>query len=161
MSTEPVSTEYERITTEELLALASGAPTQVERLRRPARLAGAAPFEYPLKGPVVVFVTSDGSRVRMSEGGRLLRFLESQGMDLALDTVLSKTVFHALKDIEGAAAGNGEIFLDTTPDAAPAAVWRFFQLVLEVIGLRHAKYKDALVQLARAEAAVGLSWDDR
>ncbi|MHB0980023.1 MAG: DUF1828 domain-containing protein [Thermoleophilia bacterium] len=156
-----MSTEYERITTTELLALAGGDPAQVERLRRPARLAGAAPFEYPVKGPVVVFVTSDGARVRMSEGGRLLRFLESQGMDLALDTVLSKTVFHALKDVEGAAAGNGEIFLDTTPDAAPAAVWRFLQLVLEVIGLRHAKYKDALVQLARAEGAAGLAWDDR
>ncbi|MHB1343339.1 MAG: DUF1828 domain-containing protein [Thermoleophilia bacterium] len=156
-----MDTDFERIETEELLALASGDPAQVERLRRPVRLAGAAPFEYPVKGPVVVFVTSDGTRVRMSEGGRLLRFLESQGMDPALDTVLSKTVFHALKDIEGAAAGNGEIFLDTTPDAAPAAVWRFLQLVLEVVGLRHSKYKDALVQLARAEGAVGLSWDDR
>lgn len=156
-----MSTEYERITTEQLLALAGGDPAMVERLRQPVRVAGAAPFEYPSKGPVVVFVSSDATRVRLSEGGRLLRFLESQGMDLALDAVLSKTVFHALKDIEGAAAGNGEIFLDTTPDAAPAAVWRFLQLVLEVIGLRHSKYKDALVQLARAEDAAGLSWDDR
>lgn len=156
-----MSTEFERITTAELLALAGGDPAQTARLRVPARLAGAAPFEYPAKGPVVVFMTSDGSRVRLSEGGRLLRFLESQGMDPALDTVLSKTVFHALKDIEGAAAGNGEIFLDTTPDDVPAAVWRFLQLTLEVIGLRHSKYKDALVQLARAEGAAGLSWDDR
>lgn len=156
-----MTTEFERITTEELLALAGGDPALVERLRHPVRLAGAAPFEYPVKGPVVVFLSSDGARVRLSEGGRLLRFLESQGMDPALDNVLSKTVFHALKDVEGAAAGNGEIFLYTTPDAAPVAVWRFLQLVLEVVGLRHSKYKDALVQLARAEGATGLSWDER
>jgi hypothetical protein len=156
-----VAEPYQRIQTAELLALAAGDTAQVERLRRPARIAGASPFEYPGKGPVVVFVRSDGSRVRISEGGRLLKYLETQGMDLGLDNVLSKTVFHALKDIEGAAAGNGEVYIDTTPDQTPSSVWRFLQLIIEVIGLRHSKYKDALVQLARADESVGISWEGR
>lgn len=152
---------YQRIQTQELLALAAGDPGLVGRLRGPARVAGASPFEYPEKGPIVVFIRSDGARVRISEGGRLLKFLETQGMDLGLDNVLSKTVFHALKDVEGAAAGNGEVYIDTTPDGAPATIWRFLQLVVEIVGLRHSKYKDALVQLARADESVGISWDDR
>ena len=152
---------YHRIQTADLLALAAGDPAQVERLRRPVRLAAATPFEYPVKGPVVLFLASDGTRVRISEGGRLLKFLQTQGMDLSLDNVLSKTVFHALKDVEGAAAGNGEVFVDTTPDDAPTTIWRFVQMIVEIVGLRHSKYKDALVQLARADESVGMSWDDR
>jgi hypothetical protein len=156
-----VSEPYQRIQTSELLALATGDPLQVDRLRQSTRIAGASPFEYPSKGPIVLFIRSDGSRVRVSEGGRLLKYLETQGMDLGLDNVLSKTVFHALKDVEGAAAGNGEVFIDTTPDAAPGAIWRFLQLIIEVIGLRHSKYKDALVQLARADDSATISWEGR
>ena len=156
-----MTVEFQRIQTSELLALADGDPAQVDRLRRTARLVGAAPFEYPAQGPILVFLTSDGDRVRISEGGRALKFLESQGVDLGLDAVLGKTVFHALKDVEGAAAGNGRIYLDTTPDAMQGAIWRFLQLVIEIVGLRHSKYKDALEQLARTEESVGLHWDER
>ncbi len=152
--------EFQRIQTAELLALADGHPAQVDRLRRAARLVGAAPFEYPAQGPILVFLASDGERVRISEGGRALKFLESQGMDLGLDAVLGKTVFHALKDVEGAAAGNGRIYLDTTPEAMRGAIWRFLQMVIEIVGLRHAKYKDALEQLARTEGS-GMNWDER
>ena len=64
--------------------------------------------------------------------------------------VVSKTVFHAVKEVEGAGAGSGEIYLDSTSDAVTADLWRFLQLVTELIGLRHSKYKDALLQLSRS-----------
>ncbi len=154
-------TEYVRVDTAELLALGTGDPRMVDRLRGPTAIVGELPFTYPAGGRIEVFVTSDGSKVRYSEGGRLLRFLEKQGMDLAADAVLSKTVFHALKDVEGAAAGSGEILLDAPVDDAPAAFWRFVQIVVEVVGLRHSKYKDALVRLAQMEDSAGSSWDRR
>ncbi|MBU2602999.1 MAG: DUF1828 domain-containing protein [Actinobacteria bacterium] len=152
-------TEYARVDTAELLAFGAGDPRVVDRLREPTAIVGELPFAYPSGGRIEVFVTSDGSKVRFSEGGRLLRFLEKQGMDLAVDAVLSKTVFHALKDVRGAAAGSGEILLDCTPEDAPAAFWRFVQIVIEIVGLRHSKYKDALVRLARAENQADSSWD--
>jgi hypothetical protein len=145
-----MSDEYERLTREDLNRMAAGDPVQLERLRTTARLAGASSFAYPGKGPVVVFFSSDGSRVRLSDGGRLIKYLESQGMDLAMDEVISKTVYHVVHEFPGAAMGSGEIYLDSTPDAVVDDLPRFLQLVIETIGLRHAKYKDAVVKLAAA-----------
>ena len=145
-----MSDEYERLTREDFNRLAAGDPVQLERLRRTAKLAGASSFTYPAKGPVVVFFSSDGSRVRLSDGGRLIKYLESQGIDLAMDDAISKTVYHVVHEFPGAAMGSGEIYLDSTPDAVVDDIPRFLQLVIETIGLRHAKYKDAVVKLARA-----------
>ena len=133
----------------ELAALGVAHPPQVERLRTGGRWAAQTPFIYAGTGPVVLYIDSDGQRVRLSEGGRLLSFLESQGMELSMDPVLSKTVFHALKETPGTAVGSGEVYLVTTPEHAPQDLWRFLQAVVEIAGLRHSKYKDALVQLAR------------
>jgi hypothetical protein len=152
--------DYEHLSREEFELLAGGDPAQVQRLKVPARVAGPSAFSYPAKGPVVVFFTSDGKRVRVSEGGRLLKFLENQGMDLTTDMIVSKTVYHVVKDVPGAAMGAGEIYLETTPDAVPQDIPRFLQLVLETIGLRHVKYKDALIKLSRADEGVMTSdWD--
>jgi hypothetical protein len=152
--------DYQRLTREEFDALNSGDPAQVQRLKTVARLAGPSAFSYPGKGPVIVFFTSDGGRVRLSEGGRLIKYLEGQGMDITMDTVMSKTVYHVVKDVPGAAMGSGEIYLDTTPEAVPNDIPRFLQLVLETIGLRHGKYKDALIKLTRAgEDALIQEWD--
>ncbi|MCZ7664031.1 MAG: DUF1828 domain-containing protein [Thermoleophilia bacterium] len=153
--------QFERLPLTEFMSLCLGEPAQIERIRREARLAAETPFTYPGKGPVVVFIMSNSRGVRLSEGGRLLRYLESQGMDLAVDPVLSKTVFHALKETKGAGVGGGEIFLDSDPDRFAEDVWRFLQIILEVVGLRHSKYKDALVQLSRAgDRLHPSSWDD-
>lgn len=141
--------EYQSMSLAELAALGIGHPPQIERLRAGGRWVAQTPFIYAGTGPVVLYIVSDGQRVRFSEGGRLLAFLESQGMDLSTDPVLSKTVFHALKETPGTAVGSGEVFLVSTPEHASQDLWRFLQAVVEVAGLRHSKYKDALVQLAR------------
>lgn len=151
--------DFERLTVEEYTRLSAAAPASLDRLRQPARLAVQTPFVYPGRGPVVVFMTSDGSRVRLSEGGHLLKYLESQGMDLTTDLILSKTVFHAIQETEGTKMGNGQVFLDTTPDALTKDLPRFIQVIVEVAALRHSKYKEALVQLARASD--GLEQGDR
>ncbi len=155
-----MSDEFQNLTSEEMAALGLGHESTVQRLRQPARFLAQTGFMYPGKGPVLVYVTSDGTSVRFSEGGKLLAYLESQGMDLTLDPVLSKTVFHALKETPGCSAANGEIYMDSTPAQAGADYWRFLQALLEVIGLRHSKYKDALVQLSRASDMLPASgWD--
>jgi hypothetical protein len=146
-----VTDEYERLSRAEFDRLAAGDPVQLERLRHAVRLAGASSFNYPAKGPVVVFFSSDGSTVKLSDGGRLIKYLESQGMDLTMDDVISKTVYHVVQEVPGAAMGNGEIYLLTTPDTVAEDLPRFLQLVIEAIGLRHAKYKDALVKLGQAD----------
>lgn len=146
-----MSDEYERLTRGEFDRLVSGDPVQLERLRRTVRLAGASSFTYPSRGPLVVFFSSDGSHVRLSDGGRLIKYLESQGMDLTMDDVISKTVYHVVKEVPGAGMGSGEIYLESTPGTVVGDLPRFLQLVIEMIGLRHAKYKDALVKLARAD----------
>jgi hypothetical protein len=152
--------EFEHLSRGEFEGLAAGDPVQVQRLKVPARIAGPSAFSYPAKGPVVVFFTSDGSRVRLSEGGRLLKYLESQGMDLTMDMVISKTVYHVVQGVPGAAMGNGEIYLETIPDAVPNDIPRFLQLVLETVGLRHGKYKDAVVKLSRADEGSSISdWE--
>lgn len=150
MADEVIATEqYQRIERTEVLALMAADAQMLARLASPCALAGATPFSYPGKGPVVVFVRSDGSRVRMSDGGRLVKFLESQGQDLAVDPVLSRTVYHAVREVPGMGMGNGMVYLDTTLERLPEDLARFVQAVIEIIGLRHSKYKDALVQLSR------------
>jgi hypothetical protein len=151
MSEGAVSEKFEKLSREEFDRLAIGDPVQVARLRVAARVAGASAFVYPAKGPVVVFFTSDGSTVRLSEGGRLLRYLESQGMDVTQDVLISKTVYRLVSEVPGSGLGNGEVYLDTAPDAIASDLPRFLQLILETIGLRHSKYKDALVKLASAD----------
>lgn len=141
--------EFERGSPDDYLLLTAGDAGLLSRLRRPARLAIPTPFVYPNKGPVLLFLRSDGAAVRLSEGGRLLRYLEGQGMELAADVVISKTVFHALQETPGAAIGNGEVSLVTTVDDVTKDAPRFLQVLLELVGLRHSKYKDAIVQLSR------------
>jgi hypothetical protein len=141
-----------------------------DRLAAGERLRVKTPFRYPgRRGAVVVELVPgpaevSGSRpVRLSDGGLLIKSLDEQGLDLAIDMVVSKTVFHAVKEVEGAAVGSGEIYLDSTSDTAAADLWRFLQLVTELIGLRHSKYKDALLQLSRLpESAPDLiGWGER
>jgi hypothetical protein len=127
-----------------------------DRLVAGVRLRVETPFRYPgRRGAVVVELVPgppeiSGSRpVRLTDGGLLIKSLDEQGLDLALDMVVSKTVFHAVREVEGAAVGSGEIYLDSTADTAAADLWRFLQLVTELIGLRHSKYKDALLQFSR------------
>jgi hypothetical protein len=154
MSEHAMSGEFERLSREEFDRVAIGDPVQLTRLRVAARLAGASAFVYPAKGPVVVFFTSDGAAVRLSEGGRLLKYLESQGMDVTVDVLISKTLYRIVSEAPGAGMGSGEVYLDTTPDALPSDLPRFLQLIMETVGLRHCKYKDALVKLASADDGV-------
>ena len=141
--------QYQRLSPAEVLALVGGVPDSLRRLSEPCSLAGATPFVYPGKGPLVLFLDSDGRNVRVSDGGRLVKYLESQGQDLAVDPVLSRTVFHAMRDVPGMGMGNGHVFLDTAVDRLAADLPFFVQTLLEIVGLRHSKYKDALVQLSR------------
>ncbi|MBN1320716.1 MAG: hypothetical protein JXA87_07745 [Thermoleophilia bacterium] len=106
-----------------------------------------APPEPPSAG------APTGSMIRISDGGGLIKCLSEQGMELQVDMILSKTVFHAVKEHEGAGIGGGQIYVDTPPEAVGAGFWRFLQVMAEVMGLRHAKYKDALVQLERRRDA--------
>jgi hypothetical protein len=146
--------DFERQPLDTYGRLAMGEPACVDRLRRPTRLALPTPYEFPGRNPLVAYLSSDGERVRISEGGDLLRYLESQGMDLGLDAVLSKTVFHAVKETPGARMAAGQICMDSTPERVAADLPRFVQTVIEIVGLRHAKYKEALVRLARAGECV-------
>ncbi len=91
--------------------------------------------------------------IRISDGGGLIKSLAEQGMELEVDMVLSKTVFHAVAQHEGAGIAGGQVYVDSPAEAVGAGLWRFLQLVGEIIGLRHAKYKDALVQLERRRDA--------
>ncbi|NLG66282.1 MAG: DUF1828 domain-containing protein [Actinobacteria bacterium] len=141
--------EFQRLERAEILALLAGDREVLARFGSPCALAGATPFSYPGKGPVVLFLESDGSEVRASDGGRLIKFLESQGQDLSIDPVLSRTVFHAVREVAGMGMGNGMVYMDTTLDRLAEDLARFVQAVIEIIGLRHSKYKDALVQLSR------------
>ena len=118
------------------------------------------PFRYPGRRGALVFdlvpgpTEFPGARpVRISDGGGLIRSLDDQGLDLSIDMVVSKTVVHAVKEVEGAGVGAGEVYLETTLDAVPTDVWRFLQLIGELMGLRHSKYKDALLQLSRRPEA--------
>jgi hypothetical protein len=148
--------EFERLGLEEFTRLSAGDPGLLQKLAAPARLAVQTPYVYSGRGGMVVYLVSDGTRIRLSEGGQLLKYLESQGMDLSMDLVLSKTVYHAIQETPGTQMGNGQVYIDTTPDRLSADLPRFIQTLLEVAGLRHAKYKEALVQLSRASARLEL-----
>jgi hypothetical protein len=138
----------------ELIALLTGDPALGARLEGGERLRAVTPFRYPGRGgPVAVHVArvQPGAGVRISDGGGLLRSLEEQGMDLAIDMILSKTVFHAVRQVDGAGISGGQVFLDSEVTKLSVDVWRFLQVVLEIIGLRHSKYKDALIRLSRRQ----------
>jgi len=145
------------LTYPQLLALFGGDVDLRLLLTAGERFRIATPFVYPgRQEPMVVHLAPapESGRppiksIRISDGGGLIRCLAEQGMDLDVDMVLSKTVFHAVKQVEGAGIIGGEVYMDSAPDKVGGAVWRFLQLMSEVIGLRHAKYKDALLQLER------------
>jgi len=155
----PVSEGSETLSADQFAALSIGHASAVERLRLPGRFVVETGLAYPGKGPLAIQITSDGRTVRFSDGGGLLRYLESQGMDLSMDPVISKTVFHAIKETPGCGASSGQVYMDSTPEQVGVDLWRFLQIVVEVIGIRHSKYKDALVQLARAGDSRDTDWD--
>jgi hypothetical protein len=137
--------------------LIAGDQLLLDRLARGERMRATTPFRYPgRRGSVVVelipglAVASGPRRVRISDGGGLIKSLDEQGLDLSVDMVVSKTVFHVVKEVEGAQIGSGEISIDSTSDDLPADLWRFLQLMAELLGLRHSKYKDALLHLSRS-----------
>ena len=98
--------------------------------------------------------------IRIGDGGLLVKMLGQQGMELEVDMIMSKTVFHAVRQQEGAGLKGSEVYLDSTAQTVDADLWRFLQVVAEIIGLRHGKYKDALIQLEkRKDADAGiLGW---
>jgi hypothetical protein len=155
---------------EDLVRILAEEPRLRARLLAGERLHVRTPFRYPgRRGAVVVelipgpAVAAGPRPVRMTDGGRVLRSLDEQGLDPSIDMVVSKTVFHAVKEVDGAGAGSGEIYLDSTSDTVTADLWRFLQLVTELIGLRHSKYKDALLQLSRRPKSVPdlIGWEER
>ena len=154
-----MSEGFETLSADQFAALSIGHASAVERLRLPGRFAIETALVYPGKGPVGIQITSDGQTVRFSDGGGLMLYLESQGMDLSMDPVIGKTVFHAIKETLGCGAAGGQVYLDSTPDQVGVDVWRFLQILVELIGIRHSKYKDALVQLARAGNSRNTDWD--
>jgi hypothetical protein len=91
--------------------------------------------------------------IRITDCGGLVKYLAEQGMELEVDMVMSRTVFHAVRQWEGGGIAGSQVYLDSTAEKAGEDLWRFLQLVGEVIGLRHSKYKDALVQLERRREA--------
>lgn len=128
------------------------------------------PFRYPGRRGALTLDLVPGSAevpgsrsVRISDGGGLIRSLDEQGLDLSTDMVVSKTLVHALKELDGAGVGSGEVYLETTLERVPTDIWQFLQVIAELIGLRHSKYKDALLQLSRRpETMPGLTgWEGR
>ena len=123
----------------DFLSLAAGDKRVRDRLARGERLRVQTPFRYPgRRGTVVLDLipgaisAASGSRlVRISDDGGLIKSLDEQGMDLSIDMVVSKTVVHAVKEVEGAGVGSGEVYLDSTADMVATDVWRFLQLVNE------------------------------
>jgi len=121
------------------------------RLAAGKKLQVETPFTYPgRQGPVIVelaMVSQD--QVRLSDKGMLLHCLAEQGIDAQADMVISRTVFHAAKQFPGAGIYRGQFYVDCRPDDLAGGLWSFLQMVVEIIGLRHCKYKDALVQFER------------
>lgn len=159
----------------EVMRLLAGDRGLRGRLEAGESLRAVTPFQYPgRRGPVALLLvpmTASGDpagpsapavTVRISEGGDLIKSLDEQGMDLALDMILSKTVFHAVQQLEGATVAGGQIYIDSPLDSVPVDLWRFLQLVAEIIGLRHSKYKDALLRLSRRQDGPELiGWENR
>jgi hypothetical protein len=147
-----VADPFEQLSHLEYLRLCAGDKALIDRLRVPGRWELPTGFSYPGRGPLSVFVVSAGTRIRLSEGGRLLQYLEGVGMDMSLDLVISKTVFHAVQGVPGASIGSGEIGMETSAERVTGDLALFVQLLIEIVGLRHSKYKDALVLLSRVHA---------
>lgn len=155
-----MTTEFHDLSYQGLSALLAGDPGLLGRLTAGERLRAVTPFLYPgRQGPVVVHLglVPESAAVRMSDGGDLVKCLAEQGMELEIDMILSRTVFHAVAQLEGAGISGGQVFLDTKVEEVGTGLWHFLQLLAEILGLRHAKYKDALTQLERrrdAEAGI-------
>jgi hypothetical protein len=155
----------------DFFSLAAGDQQLRDRLTRGERLRVQSPFRYPgRRGPIVLDLIPWPDTeafgpvpVRISDGGGLIRSLDEQGLDLSIDMIVSKTVVHAVKEVEGGGIGSGEVYLDSTSDSVAVDIWRLLQLICELLGLRHSKYKDALLQLSkRPEAGPDLiGWEDR
>ena len=142
--------------TAEFTELMSGDRRLAERLALGERICVDTPFRYPgRRGAVVAHLMPcpasppDPQRVIISDGGDLIKSLDEQGLELAVDMIVSKTVFHAVKDVKGASIGSGELYMESTVADLPADMWRFLQLMTELVGLRHSKYKDALFHMSR------------
>ncbi|MBN1631827.1 MAG: hypothetical protein JW990_18885 [Thermoleophilia bacterium] len=103
----------------------------------------------PVKAKKIPPAPPPPDAIRITDTGGLLKFLPEHGMELEADMVMSRTVFHAVRQMEGGGIAHGQIYLDSTAGNAGKDLWRFLQMVAEIIGLRHGKYKDALVQLER------------
>jgi hypothetical protein len=155
-----VSDDYGTITTDEFGLLLAGAPLFMRRLAAGERLRAETRLRYPgRKGAVFVYFTpsaQDHDKIRISDGGGLLKSLEDQGMDLSVDMIISKTVFHVIKETEGGFIVGGQVYMDTSPEKLIPDAWRFIQMLIELVGLRHSKYKDALVQLAKRQGTPDL-----
>ena len=143
------SSKYRQLDISEVMLLVAGDKDAAARLTEPCALVGPTVFTYPGKGPVLLFLKSDGNRVRATDGGSLVKYLESQGQDLAVDSILSRTVFHAVREVAGMGMGNGAVHLETSVEELTETLPQFVQTIIEIIGLLHSKYKDALVQLSQ------------
>jgi hypothetical protein len=154
------------IGTAEFAELMAGDRRLLDRLAQGERLCAMTPFRYPgIHGHVVAFLTpyppvpGEPRRVVISDGGGLVRSLDEQGLDLAVDMIISKTVFHAVKDVKGANMGSAGLCIDSDLAQLPADLWRFLQLTAELVGLRHSKYKDALLKMSpRSEQPDLINW---
>jgi hypothetical protein len=152
------------------LAFLAGDRTLKELLAAGGCIRAETPFAYPgRQGPVFVYLgprppaqhssaaEQPPGGVRISDGGLLVKALSSQGMEIDVDSMISKTVYHAVRDIQGANLKGSDLYLDSTVQTVETDVCAFLQLVLELVGLRHGKYKDALIQLEkRKDADAGL-----
>jgi hypothetical protein len=160
-----MTSDFQSLTPAGLLALLAGDPGIVARLAAGDRVRAETPFSYPGRvRPVTVYLTplsQAAGTLRISDGGDLIKFLGENGMELEADMILSKTVFHAVRQLDGAGITGGQVYLDCTAETVSAGIWHFLQMVAEVIGLRHAKYKDALVQLERRRDADSGAMDRR
>jgi hypothetical protein len=171
-----VPAEIQSLSRSDFVRLLAGDPRLRARLAAGESLRFETFFQYPGRrgavlaqltpgaeaGPDVARGAADARSIRISDAGGVIKSLDEQGMDLSVDMILSKTVFHAVMQQEGGAIVGGEVCLDSTTDTIAVDLWRFLQLVLEIIGLRHSKYKDALVRLSRRQDAPDLiGWEER
>ncbi len=162
---------FDQASPAEALALLAGDKRLIARLGAGKPVRVPTPLRYPgRRGNIVLYLTPRASSgpvanagaepanraVRISDGGDLIRALDEQGLDLETDLILSKTVYHAIQEVPGAGIGGGQVYLDSNTSNLAPDLWRFMQLVTEIIGLRHGKYKEALLQLSKhPEAKLG------
>jgi hypothetical protein len=143
--------------TQSVLTLLTGDPRWAARLAAGERIRVETPFSYPgrfgVRVALLVALSGNPAVARISDEGGLIRSLAEQGMALEVDSLLSRTVFHAVREHEGAGISSGQVHLECPVENVDQGFWRLLQLIAELIGLRHAKYKDALVQLERRQGA--------